>query len=147
VLHIPNQIVYSVHEYGPEVDDYGANEQPSTLIPHMNADWGYLVAQHIAPVWIGEMGSNLDSTQEQNWAQAMVDYMNGKYGAQGGPVFTGNQQRIGGDWWLWGNFDGELPDGTLEDNWTTPRPDQKVITDQMSYFPAHPDLAPAKRIP
>lgn len=139
VLRVPNQVVYSVHEYGPQVDDYGANEQPSTLIPHMNADWGYLVTQHIAPVWIGEMGSNLDSTTEQNWAQAMVDYMNGKSGAQGGPVFKGNQQRIGGDWWAWGNFDGELPDGTLEDNWTTPRPDQKVITDQMSYFPAHPD--------
>jgi hypothetical protein len=69
----------------------------------------------------------------------MVDYMNGKYGANGGPIFKGNQQGIGGDWWLWGNFDGELPDGTLEDDWTTPRPDQKAITDQISYFPAHPD--------
>ncbi|MES2222229.1 MAG: cellulase family glycosylhydrolase [Acidobacteriota bacterium] len=138
VLHIPNQVVYSVHEYGPEVDDFGVNEQPSTLIPHMNAAWGYLVTQHIAPVWIGEMGSSLDSPVEQNWAQAMVDYMNGKYGAAGGPVFVGNQQGIGGDWWLWGEFDGEVPDGTLEDDWKTPRPDQKAITDQISYFPAYP---------
>jgi endoglucanase len=139
VLKLPHQVVYSVHEYATDIDDYGDNEQPSTLIPHMNADWGYLVTQHIAPVWIGEMGTTLATPQEQLWAQTMVDYMNGKDGAQGGPVFTGNQQGIGGDWWLWGNFDGEEPDGTLEDDWKTPRPDQKAITDQMSYFPAHPD--------
>ena len=139
VLKRPNQVVYSVHEYGPEVDDYGANEQTATLIPHMNADWGYLVTQNIAPVWIGEMGSNLDNTVEQLWAQGIVDYMNGKYGDAGGPTFTGNQQGIPGDWWAWGYFPGEIPDGTLESDFATPKPDQKVITDQLSYFPAHAD--------
>lgn len=63
----------------------------------------------------------------------LLDYMNGKDGAQGGPVFTGTQQPVSGSWWLWGYFPGELPDGTLESDWKTLRAAQKAITDQMLY--------------
>jgi aryl-phospho-beta-D-glucosidase BglC (GH1 family) len=135
ILKIPNQVVYSVHEYDTNVYDFGANDQPSTLIPHMNNDWGYLYTRNIAPVWIGEMGSNLDKPQDRVWAQTLLDYMNGKDGAQGGPVFKGDDQPVAGSWWLWGYFPGEQTDGTLESDWTTPRPDQKGITDQLLYSP------------
>lgn len=135
VLRVPLQVVYSVHEYDTNVYDYGANEQPATLIPHMNRDWGYLYTRNIAPVWVGEMGSNLAKEPDRVWAQTLLDYMNGKDGAQGGPVFHGNEQPVGGSWWLWGNFPGEQTDGTLESNWSTPRPDQQAITDQMLYAP------------
>jgi hypothetical protein len=104
----------------------------------MNNDWGYLVTQNIAPVWIGEMGSNLDTQQEQTWAATMLAYMNGKEGSSGGPVFQGSQQSIGGDWWAWGYFPGEVPDGTLESDWATPKPDQQAITDEMLYSPTNP---------
>ena len=139
VLNTSNQVVYSVHEYGPEVTESGQttgayNEQPSTLIPHMTADWGYLVANNIAPVWIGEMGSDLDNQVEQTWATTLVDYMDCQYGSQGGPTCPGALEPVGGDWWLWGNFDGEKPDGTLEDDWATPRPDQQAITNLMLFF-------------
>jgi endoglucanase len=133
VLKRRDQVLYSVHEYGPEVYDFGANDNPSTLVPHLNQVWGYFYTRNIAPVWIGEMGSNLDNSTEQAWAQAMANYMNGKYASQGGPAFRGNQQGIGGDWWLWGYFPGELPDGTLESDWATPKPDQQAITDQMLF--------------
>lgn len=133
ILNRAKQVVYSVHEYGPEVYDFGANDQPSTYVPHMNQVWGYLYTRNIAPVWIGEMGSDLANATEQLWAQTIVDYMNGKYAAQGGPAFRDCQQPVGGDWWLWGYFPGELPNGTLESDWTTPKPDQKAITDQMLF--------------
>jgi aryl-phospho-beta-D-glucosidase BglC (GH1 family) len=42
ILEVPRQVVYSVHEYDTNVYDYGPNEQPSTFVPHMNNDWGYL---------------------------------------------------------------------------------------------------------
>jgi aryl-phospho-beta-D-glucosidase BglC (GH1 family) len=135
VLERPNQVVYSVHEYGPEVYDFGDNEKPSTYVPHLNRVWGYLYTQNIAPVWIGEMGSDLRNSTEQTWAQTLLDYMNGKYASQGGPAFHGEQQPVSGSWWLWGYFPGELPDGTLESDWSTPRPDQQAITDQMLYSP------------
>jgi len=134
-LKIPNQVVYSVHEYDINVYDFGANDRPSTLIPHMNNDWGYLYTRNIAPVWVGEMGSNLDKPQDRVWAQTLLDYMNGKDGAQGGPVFKDQDQPVGGSWWLWGNFPGEQTDGTLGSDWATPRPDQQEITDQLLFTP------------
>lgn len=133
ILEVPHQVVYSVHEYDTNVYDFGANDQPATLIPHMNADWGYLYTQNIAPVWIGEMGSNLDKPPDRVWAQTLLDYMNGKDAAQGGPAFKGQDQPVSGSWWLWGNFPGEQTDGTLESDWVSPRRDQQGITDQLLY--------------
>jgi aryl-phospho-beta-D-glucosidase BglC (GH1 family) len=135
ILKHSNQVVYSVHEYGPEVYDFGANDSPSTLVQHMNETWGYFYTRNFAPVWIGEMGSNLDNATEISWAQTMVAYMNGKFASQGGPEFHSCEQPVGGDWWLWGYFPGELPDGTLESDWATPKPNQQAITDQMLYRP------------
>jgi aryl-phospho-beta-D-glucosidase BglC (GH1 family) len=137
-LKVPHQVVYSVHEYDTNVYDFGDNEQPAKLIPHMNQDWGYLVTRGIAPVWIGEMGSNLEKPADQIWARALLDYMNGKYADQGGPQFVGDEQPVGGSWWLWGNFPGEQTDGTLESDWATPRQDQQGITDQLLYKPMAP---------
>lgn len=135
VLKVPHQVVYSVHEYDTKVYDYKANERPSTLIPHMNHDWGYLVSEGIAPVWVGEMGSNLDTPEDRVWAQALLDYMNGKDGELGGPAFKGRDQPVSGSWWLWGYFPGEQTDGTLGSDWATPRVDQQGITDQLLYRP------------
>ena len=139
ILKVPNQVVYSVHEYDTNVYDFGANDQPSTLIPHMNNDWGYLYTRNIAPVWGGEMGSNLDKPRDRVWAQTLLDYMNGKDGALGGPVFKGRDQPVGGSWWLWGYFPGEQTDGTLGSDWATPRPDQQGITDQLLFRLAQPE--------
>jgi endoglucanase len=86
-------------------------------------------------VWIGEMGSNLDKPPDRVWAQTLLDYMNGKDGALGGPGFKGQDQPISGSWWLWGNFPGEQTDGTLESDWVSPRRDQQGITDQLLFKP------------
>ena len=135
VLSVPRQVVYSVHEYDTKVYDYKANEQSSTFIPHMNKDWGYLYTMNIAPVWVGEMGSNLQTSQDREWAKTLLDYMNGKYEQEGGPGFNSKDQHVSGSWWLWGYFPGEQTDGTLESDWTTPKPDQQAITDQLLYSP------------
>lgn len=140
ILQVPNQVVYSVHEYDTNVYNYGANDQPATLVPHMNADWGYLYTRNIAPVWVGEMGSNLASQHDQIWAQTMLDYMNGKDGAQGGPTFHGVEQSVGGSWWLWGYFPGEQTNGTLESDWSTPKSNQQGITDQMLFKHTQPEV-------
>lgn len=133
VLIRKHRVVYSVHEYGTAIDDFKANEHPATLIAHMNRDWGYLYTKNIAPVWVGELGSSLDTPEERTWAQTVVDYLNGKDGAQGGPVFTGDQQPVSSSWWVWGYLPGEAPDGTLESDWVTPKPDQQAITNQLLF--------------
>ena len=137
VLSVPRQVVYSVHEYDTKVYDYKANERPSTFIPHMNKDWGYLYTSKIAPVWVGEMGSNLKDAQDREWANTLLDYMNGKYEHEGGPGFNSKDQHVSGSWWLWGYFPGEQTDGTLESDWKTPKPDQQAVTDRLLYSPAH----------
>lgn len=136
ILKTKNQVVYSVHEYDTKVYDFKDNDQPSTLIQHMNKDWGYLYTKNIAPVWVGEMGSNLETEQDRIWAKTLLDYMNGKCGAQGGPTFKAGDQPVSGSWWLWGYFPGEQTDGTLGSDWMTPRLDQQGITDQLLYSPA-----------
>jgi aryl-phospho-beta-D-glucosidase BglC (GH1 family) len=135
-LGIPNQVVYSVHEYPQSVaNNFSGNV--AQYIQQLNNDWGYLVAQNIAPVWIGEMGSSMLTASDQLWAQTLLDYMNGKDGALGGPSFTGSQQGVSGDWWLWsGNETGYDPGGLLQSDWTTLKPEQMVAVQQMFPFAA-----------
>jgi endoglucanase len=160
-LNTPNKVVYSVHEYPSTISGTSVDSGPA-YIQEMNAAWGYLESQNIAPVWIGEMGASLDGTadsagsglaNEQAWASTLLGYMNGEDGAQGGPTFTGNQQPIGGSWWLAGAESGQYPDGIQSaygvGNY---RPGQQAITDQMVFIPkpgstASPFPAPATASP
>jgi endoglucanase len=143
-LNTPNKVVYSVHEY-PSTISGTAVDSGSAYIQELNAAWGYLETQNIAPVWIGEMGGSLDGTaesagsglaNEQAWASTLLNYMNGQDGAQGGPTFTGNQQPISGSWWLAGAESGQFPDGIQsaygQGNY---RAGQQAITDQMIFVP------------
>ena len=119
-LTVGNKVVYSVHDYPAPIAGFKI-DSGDQAVDYMNKSWGYLQTQNIAPVWIGEMGGSLDGTadsagsglaDEQAWAKTLLDYMNGKYAAQGGPSVTGNQQGMSGDWWAWGNLAGQYPDGT-----------------------------------
>ena len=121
VLNIPNKVVYSVHIY-PTAIGGSPTDQGTPYVQLMNTAWGYLETQNIAPVWIGEIGASLDGTadsaggklaDEQGWATTMVNYLNGKSGALGGPTFSGTQQGVSTDWWNWGYNPGQLPDGVL----------------------------------
>jgi endoglucanase len=144
VLNTPNKIVYSVHEY-PSTISGTSVDSGSAYIQQMNAAWGYLESQNIAPVWVGEMGASLDGTadssgsglaNEQAWAATLLGYMNGLDGAQGGPTFSGNKQPIGGSWWLAGTEAGQYPDGIQTaygvGNY---RAAQQAVTNQMLFIP------------
>ena len=137
ILKIPHKVLYSVHEYPNEPNDSGP-----AYIARMNADWGYLIEQNIAPVWIGEMGASLDASDGDNgsipparqkaWADTILSYMNGT--APDGPRFTKGEQPISGDWWNWGCRTGESPDGCLDPSGQL-RFGQAVYIEQMLYRP------------
>ncbi|MDQ2801346.1 MAG: glycoside hydrolase family 5 protein [Pseudomonadota bacterium] len=138
-LHTPNKVVYSAHEYPTEIS--GQHLSAAEMISQMNAAWGYLVTQNIAPVWIGEMGSSMRERVDPVWAATLLDYMNGRLGSQGGPTFSGNQQPVSGSWWLAGDNEGQLPDG-IQSAWGPPghyRPRQQAVTDRMLFRPPSPD--------
>ncbi|MDB4966741.1 MAG: hypothetical protein JWN44_2430 [Myxococcales bacterium] len=131
VLSVPNKVVYSVHDYPHEISGI-SNDSGAGKIAQMNADWGYLVSQKIAPVWVGEMGSSMDDPGDDAWAQTLVSYLNGGEGGAGGPTFSGDEQGIGGDWWAWGYLAGQLPDGTQNSDGSL-RANQRAVWSQLLY--------------
>ncbi len=140
-LRVPNKVVYSVHDYPAPIGDVRPDSGP-VKVRAMNAAWGYLVSNHVAPVWIGEMGASLDGdgpdsrrrllAEEQAWAATLLGYLNGADGAQGGPTFSGQEQPVGTGWWAWGDLTGESPNGTL-DRLHRLRAEQKAVYAQLRF--------------
>jgi len=121
-LMSPGHVVYSIHDYPATIGDVSPDWGP-VKIGAMNAAWGHLVRDHIAPVWVGEMGASLDGVgpdsagsklqAELRWAATITGYINGEFGSQGGPVFAANEEPVSTNWWAWGNLNDQSPDGTL----------------------------------
>jgi hypothetical protein len=120
---VPNKLVYSVHEYPGEISGQKVSSGPG-LISRMNETWGFIVNEKIAPVFVGEIGSSMLSPQSKAWAATIVPYLNGE-GPDG--LHIGPGQNISTDWWAWGYLPGQNPDGTLESDWKTPRPEQETV--------------------
>jgi len=86
VLNVPNQLVYSAHDYGPNLYEqpwFNSNTSQASLNAVFNQYWGYLVNQNIAPVWLGEFGttntgSDISSTvpgSQGQWFSGIVSYL------------------------------------------------------------------------
>jgi endoglucanase len=133
-LSVQNKVVYSVHGYPSLQSNFKGADNGPRAVARMNADFGFLVTKNIAPVWIGEMGASMDTPAEQAWAQALVDYLNGRNADLGGPSFTGKQQAMGSNWWAWGNLRGQFPNGTLDDDGSL-RQTQSRIYSQLRQAP------------
>lgn len=136
-LKVPNKVVYSVHDYPAEIGGQAGDASGPAAIQAMTDHWGFLETQNIAPVWIGEMGSNMTLAGSKVWAATLLDYMNGKDGAQGGPTFTGKEQGVAGSWWNIGWEGGQgNPDGN-QTAWGIGnyKPEQQAVTDQLLFKP------------
>ncbi len=58
-LSIPNQLVYSAHDYGPAESGqawFTPAMTPATLSAVWSKHWAFIMQQNIAPVWLGEFG-------------------------------------------------------------------------------------------
>jgi endoglucanase len=94
------RVIYSVHEY-PYSVAHITPDSGTAAVSRYNAVWGYLETQNIAPVWIGEAGAPMSSSDDTAWASTLSSYANGKEGANGGPTLTGTEQGIGITWYVW----------------------------------------------
>jgi aryl-phospho-beta-D-glucosidase BglC (GH1 family) len=77
-LTVPNQVVYSPHDYPASVYAqpwFSAANYPSNLPGVWDMYWGYLVEQNVAPIWIGEFGSLYQTTSDQQWMGSLVNYI------------------------------------------------------------------------
>lgn len=109
VLNVPNQLVYSAHDYPPDVYNlhyFNAPDYPDNLTGIWDRFWGYIVKDHLAPLWLGEFGTLLDDTKDQQWFSAIVNYL--------GTGVTGI------NWTYWAlNPDSEDTGGILQNDWST----------------------------
>ena len=85
-LSVSNQLVYSAHDYGPNLFQqawFNSSTTPASLTAIWNQYWGYISADGTAPVWLGEFGTDNNSTDIENtaagsqgqWFQALVGFL------------------------------------------------------------------------
>ncbi len=108
-LHVPNRLVYSVHDYPSTVFShswFNAPDYPNNLPRVWDSYWGYIYKQGIAPVWVGEFGTKLQTNSDRQWLTRLVSYLGS--GASG----------LNWTFWCWNPDSGDTG-GILNDDWST----------------------------
>jgi endoglucanase len=113
-LNMPNHLVYSVHEYPASVSPPGVKpypwyndpNYPNNLSQVWDTHWGYIQKQGIAPVWVGEFGTKLQTNADRQWLTALVRYLGT---GSGGINWT---------YWSWNPDSGDTG-GILQNDWKT----------------------------
>jgi endoglucanase len=122
-LSVPNQLVYSAHDYPPDVYElsyFRAADYPNNLAGIWDTHWGFIYKRHIAPLWVGEFGTLLDDTMDQQWLSSMITYL--------GTGVTGI------NWTYWClNPDSVDTGGILQNDWTTVNQNKQQLLDQMEF--------------
>jgi endoglucanase len=78
-LAVPNQLVYSAHDYPASVSSqpwFNQPNYPANLESLWDSTWGYIQKNNIAPVLLGEFGTKLETASDQQWYQTLISYLN-----------------------------------------------------------------------
>jgi endoglucanase len=86
VLSVAHQVVYSAHEYGPNLYQqswFNAKTTPASLQALSTKMWGYVSKKGIAPVWVGEFGTPNDAADLESpaagsqgqWFESFISYL------------------------------------------------------------------------
>ena len=80
-LDVPNQVVYSVHDYGPSMYrgmpwfQLGSTASTSdACFGVWDKTWGFILHEEIAPVYLGEFGTPNGLKQDRDTDPAAVPY-------------------------------------------------------------------------
>ncbi|MEU6402489.1 cellulase family glycosylhydrolase [Streptomyces sp. NPDC046985] len=112
-LSVANRLVYSAHDYATSVAQqpwFSDPSFPANMPAVWDKYWGYLFKQNIAPVWVGEFGTTLQSGVDQKWLSALVDYLR--------PTSTYGADSFNWTFWSWNPDSGDTG-GILKDDWQT----------------------------
>ena len=77
-LSVPYQLVYSAHDYPASVYNqtwFSAPGYPGNMPAIWDKHWGYIAKQGIAPIWLGEFGTELATQSDQQWLNALTTYL------------------------------------------------------------------------
>lgn len=85
-LTVSDRLVYSAHDYGPSLFQqtwFNSNTSFSSLSLVWNKFWGYINASNTAPVWVGEFGTDNNSSDIESstagsqgqWFESLINYL------------------------------------------------------------------------
>ena len=107
-LSVPDKLVYSAHDYGPEVYKeqwFKASNFPDNLPAVWQKHWAYLQKAGTAPVFVGEFGGgSMGQDAEGVWQRSLVSFLK-----------TNN---ISYTYWAWNPNSGDTG-GILQNDWKT----------------------------
>lgn len=143
VLNVPNQLVYSVHEYCLDVDHTSSWFYDPTFPHNLYERWdyyfGYIFEQQIAPIWIGEYGTMFKFDQDYVWLDMWVNYTNGYFHSS-----TVNELppgHLGMSWAFWAVSPGGDVGGILKSDWVTVE-EEKLAYLRRAMYPILPFIPP-----
>ena len=103
-----SQLVYSAHDYGPQVFQqswFTDPKFPNNMPAKWDKEWGYLARTKQAPVLLGEFGGkSVGSDAEGIWQHTLIKYLK-----TNGMSYT---------YWCWNPDSGDTG-GILNNDWTT----------------------------
>jgi endoglucanase len=108
-LAVPNQLVYSPHDYPASVFAqtwFADPTYPANLAAVWDRNWGYLAQQNIAPVLLGEFGTKLGTPSDAAWLDTLVGYLAAR--------------RLSFAYWSYNPNSGDTG-GLVADDWRTPQ--------------------------
>lgn len=114
-LPVANRVVYSPHDYPASVHAqswFSDPGYPANLTQVWDDNWGYLVKNGIAPVWIGEFGTKNQTASDQQWLRSLVTYTQTR-----GVSFS---------FWCLNPNSGDTG-GILQDDWNTVNTDKMTV--------------------
>lgn len=121
-LDVPNKLVYSVHDYGPEMAsdsmDWMMEDFPNKLVPHWDEYWGYVHKEGIAPVLVGEFGAKDVSPDSDSgiWFRELIDYI--------------DENEMYWTFWTW-TPDSADTRGLLQANWEDIETDKQSLLEKL----------------
>ena len=119
-FNVDNKLVYSVHDYPPSMAGFGwfsDSDYPNNMDDVWTNNWGYIIQKDIAPVLVGEFGTKLESSQDQQWLDSIVKYMDGDYNLDGKSDLAAGEEGVSWTYWAWSPGSGDTG-GIMTDDWT-----------------------------
>lgn len=129
-LDVDNKLVYSAHDYPnsvwPQPWFQGANFAAG-LPAKFDQMWGYIYKEGIAPVYIGEFGTNLADPKDAPWLEAITSYLSGDLDNNGTHDLPAGDQGVSWTFWSWNPNSGDTG-GILANDW------RSVNENKMAYL-------------
>jgi endoglucanase len=118
-LNVPNKLVYSPHDYPASVHEqpwFDAANYPDNLTALWDETWGYLVKENIAPIWLGEFGTKLETEKDEQWLAKLAEYI--------------DVNNLSFAFWCLNPNSGDTG-GILLDDWTTVHQGKQAVLEEL----------------